>query len=346
MKKEGDVNVYVRYKRSSCSSQGCAWDPGKSIFDHLVGIQRFQSDSSDMIWSGNKKIHFQWSENVPKSSKTEVSKYGNSFNAGSNLRTSRFFSGGVVISIYFRVSEFSLENILWQLACYTESLFMMEVTDDVKCWRDQMFVSTRGNLNGEMFHFPRPLELLVNPWFWHTLGLCGQGRFSRNGYGSGAYSSRGMVNMVLVLFFTGMEEIMEFFFYGWVQSPRPPELNDDKELDMIDGEFRPVAVVWLAGTHALSDYMMKIFVTVHAAFYHTLELMTLISTTCEAGFMALINSEGESNGDITSGWKRYMRYSRDSDIYDVDLGYIMSLALLMMQVFYSQAKRVEVVVSA
>ena len=43
LKKEGDVNVYVRYKRSSCSSQGCAWDPGKSIFDHLVGIQRFQA---------------------------------------------------------------------------------------------------------------------------------------------------------------------------------------------------------------------------------------------------------------------------------------------------------------
>ena len=34
------------------------------------------------------------------------------------------------------------------------------------------------------------------------------------------------VTAYLVLFFTGMEEVMDFYFYDWFQSPRPPELND------------------------------------------------------------------------------------------------------------------------
>ncbi|KAH0936546.1 hypothetical protein HID58_013663, partial [Brassica napus] len=91
------------------------------------------------------------------------------------------------------------------------------------------------------------------------------------------------------------------------------------ELDMIDGELRAFGVVWLAGTLALSDYMMKIIVTVHAAIYHVLELMRLISTMWEAGFMAGIKTEGESNGDTINGWKRYKRYSMDTYIYDNDV---------------------------
>ncbi|KAG5388512.1 hypothetical protein IGI04_030053 [Brassica rapa subsp. trilocularis] len=118
------------------------------------------------------------------------------------------------------------------------------------------------------------------------------------------------------------------------------------ELDMIDGELRAFGVVWLAGTLALSDYMMKIIVTVHAAIYHVLELMRLISTMWEAGFMAGIKTEGESNGDTINGWKRYKRYSMDTYIYDNDVRYMMSLELLMMQVFYSQVKGGEVVVTA
>ncbi|WZY87704.1 hypothetical protein YC2023_044439 [Brassica napus] len=63
-KKDGDVNVYVRYKRSSCSSQGCAWDPGKSIFDHLVGIQRFQSEGSQILRNVTAKRSLELCKNT------------------------------------------------------------------------------------------------------------------------------------------------------------------------------------------------------------------------------------------------------------------------------------------
>ncbi|KAF3586250.1 hypothetical protein F2Q69_00029406 [Brassica cretica] len=126
-----------------------------------------------------------------------------------------------------------------------------------------------------------------------------QGSLSKNGYGSGAYSSRGMSDALV---------------------------NHTRERPT-RGKLR-IMVAWeepftmeSSGEHSAAIFTHKLFhlprpprafsCNLHpqSCSHILLELMRLISTTWEAVFMALIKTEGGSNGDTTNGWKCYRRYS-------------------------------------